>query len=129
MAKGSCLPQRLLASTANFTHPLLPFLPPVMQAQAAIQQQFMESVAEKLTHVCYKRCVTSHSEKHLSEKQARCLDSCAKTFMEGFPIAVRTAGRRGEREWGRKGLCLPACLKCLSHTCFLPLALVPTPAV
>lgn len=50
--------------------------------------QAQKVLAEKMTTVCFERCISGPTEK-LSDKQRRCLDACTSSFLEGFQIAVR----------------------------------------
>ena len=63
----------------------------VLEAQAQIQMQAQQALAERMTEVCFKRCVTAPTDK-LSDKQRRCLDQCTSAFIEGFGVAVRARG-------------------------------------
>lgn len=59
----------------------------VLEAQAQIQMQAQQALAERMTEVCFKRCVTAPTDK-LADKQRRCLDQCTSAFIEGFGVAV-----------------------------------------
>ena len=59
----------------------------VLEAQAQIQMQAQQALAERMTETCFKRCVSAPMEK-LADKQRRCLDQCTSAFIEGFGVAV-----------------------------------------
>ena len=62
----------------------------VLEAQAAIQAQAQTALAEKMSSLCIRRCVSSPTDK-LSDRQRRCLDMCTASFVEGFGVAVSAA--------------------------------------
>jgi hypothetical protein len=59
------------------------------EAQAQLQLQAQQQLAERMTDMCFKRCITAPTDK-LSDRQRRCLDSCTGAFLDGFGVAVRT---------------------------------------
>jgi hypothetical protein len=59
----------------------------VMEAQASLQMEAQQNLANKMTKVCFERCVSAPVEK-LADKQRRCLDQCTGAFIEGFSVAV-----------------------------------------
>ena len=60
----------------------------VVEAQASIQMQAQQQLSERMSSICFKRCITSPTDK-LADRQRRCLDQCIGGFMEGFGVAVR----------------------------------------
>lgn len=51
--------------------------------------QAQQALAEKMTSLCIKRCITSPSDK-LTDSTAKCLTNCTSSFLEGFGIAAET---------------------------------------
>lgn len=83
------------AAAANAATPTLAFLfvwAPMLQAQAEMMSQMQQKLADTMIRVCFKRCVTA-PDASLNDRQRRCLDSCTKSFQEGFGIAVRLPRR------------------------------------
>ena len=60
----------------------------ILEAQAQIQQQTQQALAEKMSSICFKRCIPSPMEK-LADRQRRCLEQCVGAYLEGFGVAVR----------------------------------------
>ena len=60
----------------------------ILEAQAQIQQQTQQALAEKMSSICFKRCIPSPMEK-LGDRQQRCLQQCVGAYLEGFGVAVR----------------------------------------
>lgn len=67
------------------------------QAQAQLQLQAQQAVAERMSDVCFKRCVTAPVEK-LSDKQRRCMDACTGAFLEGFGVAAETLNNIAKKQ-------------------------------
>ena len=61
------------------------------QAMGQLQMEMQQQVVSNLTKVCFERCVSAPADGRLSDKQRRCLDSCASSFLEGFHVSVRVA--------------------------------------
>ncbi len=59
--------------------------------------QAQKVLAEKMTTVCFERCVSGPTEK-LSDKQRRCLDACTSSFLEGFQVATETVQNIAKKE-------------------------------
>jgi hypothetical protein len=68
-----------------------------MQAQAEIQMQAQQALAEKMIKICFERCVTS-PDGQLSSKSTRCLDQCTGSFMEGFQVAADTLASLAKKQ-------------------------------
>lgn len=68
----------------------------VLEAQAQIQAQAQMALAEKMSSLCFKRCVSAPGDK-LADRQRRCLDMCTQSFAEGFGVAVRAVRARAAR--------------------------------
>ena len=66
----------------------------VLEAQAQIQAQAQMALAEKMSSLCFKRCVSAPGDK-LADRQRRCLDMCTQSFAEGFGVAVRAVRAGG----------------------------------
>jgi hypothetical protein len=59
------------------------------QAIAMIQLEAQQATIERMTKICFTRCVTAPVDGKLGDKQRKCLDACTTSFLEGFQIAVR----------------------------------------
>jgi ferredoxin-like protein FixX len=68
-----------------------------VQAQAEIQMQAQQALAERMIKLCFTRCVTS-PDGQLSGKQSRCLDQCTSSFMEGFQVAADTLASLAKKQ-------------------------------
>ena len=64
------------------------------QALASVQLQAQREMAERMISTCFERCVPA-PDARLTDKQRRCLDMCAGSFMEGYQLAVRGRELRG----------------------------------
>ena len=80
------------------------------QALAAVQLQAQREMAERMISTCFERCVAA-PDARLTDKQRRCLDMCAGSFMEGYQLAVRAGGTRGKGvgEWRGPACAVASC--------------------
>lgn len=58
------------------------------QALGQLQMELQQSVIQNLTKTCFERCVSAPVDGRLADKQRRCLDACASSYLEGFQISV-----------------------------------------
>lgn len=73
-----------------------------MQAQAQIQLQAQQALADKMTKLCFERCVSS-PDGQLSGRQMKCLDACTSAFLEGFGVASETLASIAKKQAAAAG--------------------------
>lgn len=56
-----------------------------------VQAEAQQAIVERLTKVCFERCVPGPADGRLGDKQRRCLDACSGAFLEGYGVAVSVA--------------------------------------
>ena len=62
-----------------------------------MQLQAQRDMAERMISICFERCVSA-PDARLSDKQRRCLDACAGSFIEGYQLASETLGSIAKKQ-------------------------------